>query len=165
MIRSSIDENTEVLTAAQGGCEWHIIGAGSGLITSTVAFTLTQAVQANAANGGTPLTTEELLLLQAIGISVTENQDINSLPEHEILTRMKVAELKTLCRNRGLTTTGNKPDLISRLKTSPPVAIDLVSVLLTKWCMKPIRSSYFKIGSTNESNILRSLNESARMQS
>ena len=58
--------------------------------------------------------------------------------------------------------TGNKDALISRLETLPPVAVNLVSVLLEKWFMKPIRSSYFKFGSSNEPNILRSLNEFLR---
>ena len=81
MIRASIDVATEVLTEAQGGCEWHIIRAGSGLITSTVAYTLAQAVQANAVNSGRPLTNQEMKLLQDIGVSVSAHQDVNSLPE------------------------------------------------------------------------------------
>ena len=77
MIRASIDEKTEVLTEAQGGCEWHIIRAGSGLITSTVAYTLAQAVQANAVNSGIPLTDLEKNLSQDSGVSLSEHQDLH----------------------------------------------------------------------------------------
>lgn len=158
MIRSSIDRTTEVLTEAQGGCEWHIIRAGSGLITSTVAFTIAQLLQANALRQNTPVADQEISLLNRIGISTTEYQDANQLPAREILTKMKVAELKALCRNRGLQIQGNKQDLITRLETSPIADVNITSVLLSKWFMKPIRSSYFKIGSGNEASVLRSLN-------
>ena len=157
MIQSSIDACTEILTEAQGGCEWHIIRAGTGLITSTVAFTIAQLLQANTLNSESSLNSDELLVLNLVGISTTEFQSSNQLPDRETLGRMKVAELKTLCRNRGLQMNGNKQDLIDRLENSPIAPVNIFSVLLSKWFMKPIKSSYFKTGSQNESNILRCL--------
>eukprot|EP00957_Ditylum_brightwellii_P119038 9079695-Ditylum_brightwellii.AAC.1 len=62
----------------------------------------------------------------------------------------KQCNINSLLHQRGPNRTGNKTVLINKSVLLDPVIPDLLQELMQKWFMKPLTSSYLKIGSVNE---------------
>jgi len=153
LIKNVVDDSTIGLTPAQGGVEGHIIRAGEGPVTSTVALELLKCCQGQVDNA------DESLLLSNLGVVAADNPTV--LPAREQLLTYTQNHLKSLCEQRGLRTSGRKEDLVTRLLESPPVSphVFVPERMLNQWFLKPISSSFFKLGHKNESRIRDSLPE------
>ena len=98
-------------------------------------------------------------MLSQLGIMPTDNP--TTLPAGEVLRSYTQAQLKSLCEQRGLRTSGTKEVLVTNLLDSPPLSpqIFVPQRMISCWFLKPISSSYFKLGSKNENNIRDALPE------
>ena len=76
------------------------------------------------------------------------------------LKALSIAQLKNCLRHKGLSTSGNKAELIRRILESPPMQRDVRQSIFSKWFMKPIKkNTSMVIGSRNESSIRDALGQ------
>jgi hypothetical protein len=149
LIEDTIDRNTVALTSAQGGFEWHVIRAGSSIVTSTIAYEVLMHFRNEA-------TAEETILFSSIGLSLSEPTDFAGLDRDALRTKT-TSQLKQLLRERALPQSGNKEALIERLLQAPNQPVSVIKKLMSKWFMKPLNNSFLKLGSANEIKILQAL--------
>eukprot|EP00644_Phytophthora_capsici_P019321 jgi/Phyca11/132370/e_gw1.157.4.1 len=84
----------------------------------------------------------------------------SEIPSESALGKMKNKELQQMCRDQGLTVSGNKRELISRLlngesdtNSTKNTIKSPAAALLSAWFLAPISSTDMKVGSKNEENI------------
>jgi hypothetical protein len=73
------------------------------------------------------------------------------------LQALQKKTLQDICRDRGLPSSGNKAELIERIKDNnlEPSRRTMASALLSRWFMPPFRNQHTKLGTMNEDSALR----------
>lgn len=146
-----LQTHTDQQTSAQGGSDWHLLRGGLRLITSTVAGQLMRLYSDE-------IEPEHKFLLSELGIASMGTEPVIYVTR-EFLMALSNRELKNKLRERSLSISGNKTELVTRLLESPVELSDKRKAIkiIEKWYLKPITTSSMKVGSANERNILARL--------
>ena len=146
-IATWLESHTRQLTLSQGGFDWHAVRAGMSLVTSTVAH------EALIHCYSSDLSNDESVFLRFIGITPISEASL----QMEDIQNFSLLQLKSMLRERRMSTNGNKTQLTERLLAAPSGRTNIVLHLIKKWFMKPITNTFMKVGSLNERNIIAAL--------
>ena len=119
-----LDAHVVEVTGGQGGMEWHILRAAAGTITSTVASIFLKLCQHDA-------TEEHQILFEQLGIQPSDR--FEPVGSHQDVEAMTVPAIKKKLKDRGLSTSGSKPELVSRLLGAAPLILNLQEQLMKTW--------------------------------
>ncbi len=154
-IRRWMNENyVSELTYGQGGCEWHFIRSGLGIITSTVA-----SIIFNASYLDDEFASDHNVLAPGLGAKMfrpipTEDPQYTS---NELIV-MTIEQLREICREYGQKVSGNKDELIRRVlagRINKYISNEFLikNKLMSTWFMPPIQNTSMKIGQRCEPQI------------